>query len=145
MIPDEAGIESGVVSEPRENIWESRRLWSLWDMLDKFAWSFFVLAEFLTQLNKELDIALPSTFVPVALPPALSNMMGDFFQTGASPNSPPQNSLALPYPPPPPEPSGTIQQAHGERIIRILGFVENSCRQIGMVGVTRDREGEEIY
>src|SRR5260370_12594518 len=55
MIPTDAG---------KPFSWEGRRLWSLRDMLNKYAWWFFTLAEFLTQLNRELDLSPPDIFTP---------------------------------------------------------------------------------
>jgi hypothetical protein len=38
---------------------DSRRLWSLWDMLAQYAWEFFILSRLLEKLHAELGVPLP--------------------------------------------------------------------------------------
>jgi hypothetical protein len=69
--------------------WNSRRLWSLWDMLRKHAFQFFVLSLSLERLHRRLDIPLPSDLTPAGFgslgllgsPPQTGSAFGNALQT----------------------------------------------------------------
>jgi hypothetical protein len=48
--------------------WDARRLWNLWDMLDKYAWYFFVFSQLLGRLNIELGLPPPVFSPPSSFP-----------------------------------------------------------------------------
>jgi hypothetical protein len=115
-------------------------------MLDKHAWWFFVLAELLTGLNRELGLPPPQAFAPPPLFTGLGGLgggigMGGFGTLGGilSPPDKQQSALALSEPTPPTiVPPNTLSQDEGTRIIRILGWVDSACNQVGMVGISKD-------
>jgi len=86
----------------------TRRLWSLWDMLSKHGFHFFVLAFSLERLHQRLGIPLPSDLTPMgfgslgllAAPPlpqggmGISNAMQTFL-TPATPPPPPDTGKYL--------------------------------------------------
>jgi hypothetical protein len=118
-------------------------------MLDRYAWSFFILAEFLTQLNQDLGLPPPQAFAPPSGLGGIGGGMGGFQGLGLlapyprSDNLIGQNALALAASPPlgaAIAPPNTLSEDQGPRIVRILGLVDDACCQIGMVGLSKDIE-----
>jgi len=58
-----AGSENGAEWQPDAASWSgSRRLWSLYDMLEKHGFRFFILSLSLERLNKQLGNSIPNAF-----------------------------------------------------------------------------------
>jgi hypothetical protein len=127
MIDLAAGLEERADVWPCETIvWSSCRLWSLWDMLDKYAWWFFILAELLTQLRRDLGLPPPLAFTP---PPSLTGLGSLASVLSLESGNPSVPSLPAP-----------ISDSDRERIGSTLGWVIDSCLQIGLVGISKDIE-----
>jgi hypothetical protein len=131
--------------QPCETVsWSSRRLWSLWDMLGKYAQYFFILSELLLRLHQQLGLPPPPVFNPQDV-----NLLGLGSLAGLLAASPGTssggitgggigNALALPLPPPPsPSPNTLTEDERGD-IAKNLDFVESICRDLGMTGIIKD-------
>jgi hypothetical protein len=136
MIDLIAGAEWEVDSQP-----DSRRPWSLWEMLDNYAWWFFILAEFLTGLHRELGLPPPPVFAPPQGIAGLGGIGGGFGSLGdllSPPNNNSGNPLALPMPSSVVTPPNTLTNAESRRIVTTPGWVDSACHGIGLTSITKD-------
>jgi hypothetical protein len=113
-------------------------------MLDNFAWWFFVLAEFLTQLNRQLGLPPPQALAPPSNALAALMRIPPPVESAAA-----TAGLALP-PPKPITPPNALAQEERKEILDTLDWVASACEQIGMIGIMNDigrarRDAEVLF
>jgi len=127
---------AGLEREQNQPLFDnSHRLRSLWEMLKKYAWYFFILSDLLRRLHRDLGLPLPPAFNLQGLgslggllpPPPTSGIGGEIL-----PLQPPTPSIV-------PSPN-TLTADEREEIRRTLGFVETARRGLGMTGIMKDVE-----
>jgi hypothetical protein len=132
MIAPNAGLDNRADSQP-ENAWSSCRLWSLWEMLNTYAWQFFLLRGFLDTLHRRFDVPLPQSLVPS------SGLL-----SGLSALAPPStggigNPLTIPSVAPLPN-YDPIDESGRADANGTLELIERCCISIGMIRVSPDIE-----
>jgi hypothetical protein len=143
MIAPDAGLREGVECQPSEHFaWDTRRLWSLWDMLDRYAWYFFILAQLLERLHHELGVPLPVTFPPAPISPAVGNALlalssglGGAYGLASAPQ------LPLPTP----TPSNDLRDDQKFRLKGILDLIETICKNISVTRIFNDVRRAKDY
>jgi len=96
------------------SISESRRLWSLWDMLGKYVRDFFMLSDLLLRVHRELGLPPPLVFA--------QSEFGGLNHAAALAN-PQSTALAL-------SPPNTLAEDERASIGRILSLLDSSCKDI---------------
>jgi len=105
---------------------DSRRLWSLWDMLAQYAWEFFILSRLLEKLHAELGVPLPKALEqPTGSVNALRALQGLGSLGLAAQYTPP---LTAPLP-------DTLTEDQRQRIPSLLELLKGCCKQIDVVGI----------
>jgi hypothetical protein len=119
------------VKEARSS-WEYPcRLWSLWDMLGKYALYFFTLGDLLRRLHRQLGLPLPPAFNPPLGFGGLSGLSG----LGLLGQITTQNNEApSPLTPTP----NTLTEDERNDISTNLTVIESICRELGMMGIIKD-------
>src|ERR1700730_2362874 len=121
MIDLAAGLDQGADDRLCDALpWECSpyRLWSLWEMLDKYAWFFFVFAHLLETLNRELGLPSP------AFASGIGNSLAGLNALGGGIATP----LRLPLPQPPQ--SDDINDDQRFRLIAILNLIDEISKKI---------------
>ena len=129
---DKVGGESCAAG--RSDRVQSRRLGSLWDMLGKYAWQFFILSRLLDRLHERLGIAPPAELSALSNPYSSNysggiagGALGNALATLQSPAS------ALPLPP-----LDILDSSQRDDILGILGLIDGGCVRIGITSVGKD-------
>lgn len=132
MIGLAAGSEQEADRQPQSTlqICNSRRLWSLWEMLDKYAWFFFVFSHLLERLNREIGLPPPVLPPPPHFKSGIGNALVGLNTLGSL-----GRSLQLPLPPPPQ--SNDINEDQQSRLIGILKLIDEISKKID-VKISKD-------
>jgi hypothetical protein len=109
-------------------VWDSRRLWSWWDMLVQHAWRFFLLSRFLVEIHSELGLPPPRALEQAQLGIAPTNALAAFGGLGGI-----GSSLS----PPPPLPD-VLTLDLVERIPKLLELIKSICSDIDLIDVGKD-------
>ena len=96
--------------------WSSRRLWSLWDMLAKYAFYFFAISGFLENLKRRLGL-------PPFNPGGPTTLLGSASASGGLLAG---NNLFPPY----------VDKEMQNEIQETLGFLEERCKEVGILKVS---------
>jgi hypothetical protein len=106
--------------------WEARRLWSLWDVIDIYAWYFFSLARLLERLHAEVGLPPPVTTPPAGLLTGLGGLGNALSPTGSAF----QFSAPLPT-------IDELSDDQRKKITDILGLLKNICTRVD-IGIAKD-------
>jgi hypothetical protein len=109
-----------------------RRLWSLWEMLGKHAWEFFLLSAFLEWTCQRLGVKPPTVIPPLeggGMMP-LSALGTSLVSAYLAPALPP-NPLASPS-------TEWLDDDEQKEVSGLLALVNHACNKIGILNVTKE-------
>ena len=109
-------------------------------MLAKHAWYFFALRELLNSLHRRLGLPLPSAFAPSEVGGAFTGLgsLGNSLRALQRSDIGNPFSLGLSVPSPPPPAPTTLTENERDDIKSILGLLENMCRSIEIISISKD-------